>query len=211
MTSVILAPVSQDSLAPRSVPVREYVAGGRIKGGILRAHLRWAREHADPDTFRTLLDALPPARVADLSNLILATSWYPLQWLVDLDRAIISRLGEGDRTILRSTGQFAARSTLRHVRESLLREDPHTFLRHVSLLQSHFTDFGTSTWEQLGSSFGRMTHRHWRCFSPTLCASSAGFYEDAVRMSGSLGVTVDEMGCQCRGDKHCTFLVRWNA
>jgi predicted hydrocarbon binding protein len=82
-------------------------------------------------------------------------------------------------------------------------------LSHVALLQSHFTDFGASTWERLGTSFGRLTHRYWRCFSPTLCNGSSGFYEECVRMSGGSGITVEETSCQCRGDKHCAFLVRW--
>jgi predicted hydrocarbon binding protein len=156
-----------------------------------------------------MLDALPPKRVAELSDVLYATRWYPLQSLVDLDHAIVAAIGDGDRSVLRSAGRFTAAATLRHVRASLLREDPHSFLRHVALLQSHFADFGAATWERLGSTSGRMTHRHWRCFGPTLCESSAGFYEEAARMAGGSGATAEELSCQCRGDKHCSFLVRW--
>lgn len=207
-----VAPLNQTAhhgYVPRESPLREYAAGGRVKGGILRAHLRWAREQVAPDTFRAMLDTLSPARVAELSQVLLATSWYPLQWLVDLDRAIVATIGEGRSSVLAGAGRFSANATLRHLHHSLFRDDPHSFLRHVALLQSHFTDFGASTWERLGSSFGRMTHRYWRCFSPTICEAASGFYEECVRMAGGTGVTVEETSCQCRGDKHCTFLVRW--
>ena len=180
-----------------------------MKGSVLRAHLRWAREHAEPELFRATLDALPPKRIAELSDVLYATTWYPLQWLVDLDRAIVATIGDGDPGALRSAGRFTAATTLRQVRASLLREDPHSFLRHVALLQCHFADFGAATWERLGATSGRMTHRHWRCFGPTLCESSAGFYEEAVRMAGGTGVNVEQISCQCRGEKHCSFLVRW--
>jgi len=209
MTLAPMTAVATLSALPRTTPVREYVAGGKVKGGLLRAHLRWAREHSDPETFRAMLDALPPKRVEDLSTTIFATSWYPLQWLVDLDRAIVATIGDGETFLLRNAGRFGANATLRQIHSSLLREDPHSFLRHVALLQSHFTDFGASTWERLGTSFGQVTHRYWRCFSPLLCEAAIGFYEEAVRMAGGTGVSVEETSCQCRGDKHCAFLVRW--
>lgn len=192
-------------------PVREYTAGGRIKGGILRSHLRWAREHATMDQFKALLDTLPPARVADLSATLFATSWYPLQSLIDLDRAIVETIGGGERVILRHVGRFSATANLSQLHRSLFREDPHSFLRHIALLQGQFTDFGAATWESLGGSLGRMTHRHWRCFSPLLCEASIGFYEECVRMAGGTGVVAEEASCLCRGDKHCVFELRWRA
>jgi len=207
-TAMPTTPVANTPLS-RPKQVREYAAGGRVKGGILRAHLRWARETVDADAFRQLLDSLPAKRVADLSNVLYATSWYPLEWLVDLDHAIVTTIGAGSGEVLRGAGRFAAGANLSMVHRSLLREDPHPFLRHVSLLQSQFTDFGASTWELLGGSFGRMTHRHWRCFSPMLCQSSIGFYEECARMAGGTRVTVEETSCQCRGDRHCAFDVRW--
>jgi hypothetical protein len=209
MSIALLPPATSERFVPRETPVREYTGGGRIKGGVLRAHLRWAREHVGPDAFRALLDTLPPARVADLSQVIFATSWYPLQWLVELDRAIVATIGESRESVLASAGRFSATATLRTLHQSLLRDDPHSLFRHVALLQSHFTDFGASTWERLGTSFGRVTHRYWRCFSPMLCHAAVGFYEECARMAGGTGVTVEETSCQCRGDKHCVFLVRW--
>lgn len=209
MSLALLPAVGNDRFVPRETPVREYVAGGRIKGSILRAHLRWAREQVDPEAFRAMLDCLPPARISDLAQVLLSTTWYPLQWLVDLDRAIVTTIGEGKMSVLAGPGRFSASATFRQLHDSLLRDDPHSFFRHVALLQSHFTDFGASTWERLGASSGRMTHRYWRCFSPLLCQASIGFYEECVQLSGGVGITVNETSCQCRGDKHCSFDVRW--
>lgn len=208
-TATLTSPVTNALPPHRQRQVREYAAGGRVKGGILRAHLRWARENSGTDGFRVLLDTLPATRVGDLSNVLFATTWYPLQWLVDLDHAIVATIGEGSPEVLRGAGRFAASANLSKVQRSLLREAPHPFLRHVSLLQSQFTDFGASTWEILGSSSGRMTHRHWRCFSPMLCEASIGYYEECVLMAGGTGVNVEQTSCQCRGDKHCAFDVRW--
>lgn len=211
MTSAICSLISEDRFEFRRDPVREYTAGGRIKGAVLRAHLRWAREHATMDQFKALLDAMPAARVAELSSTIYATSWYPLQTMIDLDRAIVATIGSGERFVMRSVGRFSAATTLGQLHRSLSREDPHSFLRHVALLQSQFTDFGALTWESLVSAFGRVTHRHWRCFSPLLCEASIGFYEECVRIAGGTGVSADETSCLCRDDKHCVYEVRWRA
>ncbi|MGK2859446.1 MAG: hypothetical protein ACSLFQ_19775 [Thermoanaerobaculia bacterium] len=211
MTSSICTLIPEDRFKPRRNQVREYTAGGRTKGAVLRAHLRWAREHASMDDFKAMLDAMPAARVAELSSTIYATSWYPLQTLIDLDRAIVATIGSGERFVMRSVGRFSAATNLGQLHRSLVREDPHPFLRHVALLQGQFTDFGASTWESLGGAFGRVTHRHWRCFSPLLCEASIGFYEECVRMAGGTSVSVEETACVCRDDKHCVFEVRWRA
>ena len=163
------------------------------------------------DKFKLLLDAIPANRVAELSVTIFATSWYPLQTLIDLDRAIVETIGGGERVVLRNVGRFSAGINLGQLHRSLFRDDPHPFLRHVALLQSQFTDFGGATWESLGGAFGRITHRHWRCFNPLFCEASIGFYEECVRMAGGTGITVEQTSCLCRGDKHCVFELRWRA
>jgi hypothetical protein len=188
---------------------REYLAGGRIKGGILRAHVTWAREWASAEQLRALEAALPTDKGAALSSVLLATTWYPFSWLVELNRVIADTLGNGDRTILRQPGRYSANANLETVFRAFDRNDPHKFFRFSALLHTQFQDFGSATYEQVGPSHGRMHHRHSRCFSPYYCESAIGYYEQCARMHRLEDVVVEETICQCMDQSTCTFEIRW--
>lgn len=200
--------IDMTSRRPRVV-VREYLAGGRVKGGILRAHLTWAREWATFEQWKALDASLPVEVRSGLSSVILATTWYPFSWLVEVNRCIVEVLGEGDRSILRQAGRYSANANLQTVFRAFDRDDPHKFFRFSALLHTQFQDFGSATYEQLGPAQGRMHHRHYRCFSPYHCESAAGYYEECARMHGVENVSVEEITCQCMDEPTCTFEIRW--
>ena len=140
----------------------------------------------------------------------LATTWYPFSWLVDLNHGVVNVLGKGDRSILRAAGRQTANANLATIFRAFDRDDPHKFFRFSALLHTQFQDFGSATYEQTGETQGRMHHRHYRCFSPYHCESSAGYYEQCALMHGVSGLTVEEVACQCMDDRTCTFDIRWD-
>jgi predicted hydrocarbon binding protein len=194
---------------PQSIG-REYLAGGKVKGGVLRAHIAWTREWAEPTQLKTLEDALDGDVRPALSSVVFATRWYPFRWLVELQKAIVDVLGEGDRSILRQAGRYSAAANLHSVFRAFDRDDPNKFFRFSALLHIQFQDFGSATYQQTGPNQGRMVHRHCRCFSPHHCESWAGWYEQCARMHGVAEVIVEETGCQCAGDTNCTFEIAWS-
>jgi hypothetical protein len=188
---------------------REYLAGGQVKGGVLRAHVSWAREWADAAQMKALYDTLGADVRQALASVVLTTRWYPFGWLVEVQKGLVDVLGNGNRSILRQAGRYAAAANLGSVSRAFDGDEPDRFLRLTALLHTQFQDFGSATFEQTGPRQGRMIHRHNRCFSPVHCESSAGYYEQCARMHGAVEVTVEQTSCQCLGASSCVFAIEW--
>jgi len=188
---------------------REYLAGGKVKGSVLRAHIAWIRERATPLQLEALEAELPSEARSMLSSVLLTTTWYPFSWLVELSRGAVDILGHGERPILREAGRISAGMNLDTIFRAFERDDLHKFFRFSALLHTQFQDFGSATYEQVGPTHGRMHHRHYRCFSPYYCESAIGYYEECARIHGVSGITVGEINCQCLDEPTCTFDIRW--
>lgn len=190
----------------RSTPLREVVAGGRVKGGMVRAHLDWLKKTHGDDAGARLVKALPPQASAEIAS-TLPSSWCSFDTLVALDRAIAKQYGNN---VLKDLGRFSARINLDTTYRLYKRENIHEFFRRSASLHAQFQDFGTVLYEQNGPQGGRMVHSGYVCFSPAYCASAIGYYEEALRIHGGRNVIVTESSCQCAGDSTCTFVMRWS-
>lgn len=186
--------------------LREAVAGGRVKGGMLRAHLDWLRRNHGDAALAELVRSLPPAASQEIAS-VLPTSWCSFETLVTLDRAIAQQYGHN---VLKDLGHFSARINLDTTYRLYKRDDIHDFFKRSAALHSQFQDFGTAAYEQTSDHSGRMIHSGYACYSPTYCASAIGYYEEALRIHNGRNVIVTEACCQCAGDSSCTFVLRWS-
>ena len=189
----------------RSAQLREVINGGRVKGGMLRAHLDWVRRTHDDDALTKLVRALPEKASHEIAT-TLPTSWCSFETLIALDRAIATQYGHN---VLKDLGRFSARINLDTTYRLYKRDDIHDFFKRSAALHSQFQDFGTARYEQNGDHGGRMFHSGYACFSPAYCASAIGYYEEALRIHNGRNVIVTEASCQCAGDASCTFVLRW--
>ncbi|HVT45259.1 MAG TPA: hypothetical protein VMT00_12820 [Thermoanaerobaculia bacterium] len=186
-------------------PVREVLEGGRLKGGMLRSHLRWLQEH-HPDDVDRILGTLPADLSREIGAVLLVSSWYPFATLIHFDRAIAGAFG-GDET-LRELGRHSARINLSTTYKALDRDTNHDFFEHSALVHRQFQDFGTVAYER-GAGGGRIVHSDYPCFSRIFCASAIGYYEATIKSHGAQRAQVQETECQCFGDRSCTFEMRW--
>jgi hypothetical protein len=193
---------------PKSGQPREVLAGGRLKGGIFRSHLQWVRDHRPPEDFQKLMDALSPEVKKALSGTILATSWFPFAYLIELDREIARLFGAG-KDLYRELGRYSATINLSTTYKLLDRKANHEFFRNSALLHTQFQDFGNVQYEQTGENSGRMVHTNYNSMSPQYCASALGYYEGCVESHGGRSPNVVEVECQCYGDASCTFDISW--
>jgi hypothetical protein len=193
---------------PRSGQPREVLEGGRLKGGIFRSHLQWVRDHRTAEELQELIAALSPEPRKALAGTILATSWFPFAWLIELDRLIAERFGAG-RDLYRELGRYSATINLATTYKLLDRKANHDFFRNAALLHAQFQDFGSAVYEQTGETSGRMIHSGYATMSPSYCASAVGYYEGCVASHGGASPHVVETDCQCYGDPSCTFDIRW--
>ncbi|HWW60708.1 MAG TPA: hypothetical protein VN181_05010, partial [Thermoanaerobaculia bacterium] len=170
---------------------RESLSGGHVKGAMVRAHLKYVRDHhGEPFVARTVA-ALPP-EVATEVDTALASSWCTFQSLVTLDRAIASVCGRDERALMRELGRYSAQINLTTVYRAFRRDDIHDFFRRGAALHRQFQDFGTTEYEQLAPTRGRICVRNAVCFSPAYCASEAGYLEEVVAIHGGKDATIME-------------------
>jgi hypothetical protein len=186
----------------------EALTGGRIRDGIVNAHLQWVRDyHGDlaaervllqlPPSLRTEVEALPPG------------GWCSFESVVALDRAIETLLGRGREGFLRELGRYSADINLSTADRPFRPEGIHAFFRHAAVLHARFQDFGAVRYEQGGDSGGRMVHWDYPCYSRVYCASAIGYYEQSIVIHGLRSVSVRETSCQCAGDAACMFELSW--
>ncbi|SRR5581483_1231269 len=194
---------------PKQGQPREVLTPGRLKGGIFKSHLQWVSDKHPYDA-QKVLDRLQPDVKKELSAKILATSWFPFAWLVQLDRAIAEQFGAGRQgALLRELGRYSAVINLSTTYKLLDRKANHEFFRHSALLHAQFQDFGKNTYQQTGETSGRMIYSEYKTFSPVFCTSAVGYFEGCVESHGGANVSVAELECQCYGDRTCTFEISW--
>jgi hypothetical protein len=186
----------------------EHLAGGRVKGSMIRAHLDWVRDHAAREETIELFESLPPGVRQQVST-VLAASWYGFATLIAVDRTILALFGRDDIRFLEQLGAYSARMNLAGVYRLFRRDDLHDFFRRAAVLHRQFQDFGTAEYVELAPSAGVMHHRDYPSFSPLYCASAIGFYRECVALHGGKEIEVMETECQCAGAAACTFAMAW--
>lgn len=189
--------------------MHESLAGGHVKGAMVRAHLQFVRDRLGEAAVERTLAALPP-HLADEVQGMLASSWCAFETLIALDRAIARITGEEERRLMRDLGRYSAQINLTTVYRAFRRDDIHEFFRRGASLHRQFQDFGTSEYEQLAGTQARIRVRDAVCFSPAYCSSEAGYLEEVIAIHGGTGSNVFESTCQCSGDALCTFELRWH-
>jgi len=186
----------------------EILTGGRVKGGIVRAHLQWVRDYHGAAAVERLVAALPADARAEVDGVI-ATSWCEFATVVRLDRTIEAMFGRGRPLFLRELGRYSADLNLSGAYRMFRSADLHEFFRRSVLLHRQFQDFGTVSYEPAGDTAGSMIHSNYPCFSPVYCHSAIGYYEQAIVVHGAKANLVIESSCQCAGDASCTFELEW--
>lgn len=189
---------------------REVLEGGRLKGGVFRSHIRWIQDHHGEAGVKRVFESLSDEVSSALSSVILATSWYPFAWLIELDKAIGKIWApRREKELIRDLGRYSATINLTTTYKAFSRDTNHEFFQNSAILHKQFQDFGDVTYEQTGDDSGKMIHRGYPCFSPIFCASALGYYEACLHSHGAVIVNVTEPLCQCRGDDSCTFELSW--
>jgi len=178
-----------------------------VKGAMVRAHLQFVRDRLGDAGVTRVLGALPAPVLAEVQG-ILPSTWCSFESLVLLDRAIARAAGREERELMRELGRYSAQINLSTVYRAFNREDIHEFFRLSATLHRQFQDFGTCEYQHLGEGRGRISVRNALCFSPAYCDSEIGYLEQVITTHGGTPI-VSESACQCSGDDHCTFELRW--
>ncbi|HKS24667.1 MAG TPA: hypothetical protein VJZ76_17855 [Thermoanaerobaculia bacterium] len=186
----------------------ESLAGGRVKGVMVRAHLQFVRDRLGEQALEATMSALPAPVAAEVDG-ILASTWCAFGSLVALDRTIARVAGREERELMHDLGRYSAQINLSTVYRAFHRDDIHEFFRNSAMLHRQFQDFGDCVYERVGTMHGRISVCNAVCYSPAYCSSEAGYLEQVIATHGGTAAKVSESACQCAGDDRCTFELRW--
>ena len=184
----------------------EQTEGGRVHSSVAAAHIQWVRNYHGDAAVRELFRMLDADVARELGS---EGGWMSFASLVALDQTIERKFGRGRGGFLRELGRYSAHLNLRAARVHLRGAAVHDFFHSSALLHARFQDFGTVLYEELGLTHGRMSHVDASCFSPVWCASTIGYYEQALVMQDAVPVRVEEVACRCNGDATCVFELQW--
>lgn len=179
--------------------------GGRVKGSVIRPHVDWVRDHGDRSEVIEFFQEIRPA-----VRVVSASRWYAFEDLIQVDRVIVTRFGNGDPGCMSDIGRYAAQQVLGRVPQPGDSSAIAQFLYRSAVLHHDDHDFGNAIYRSLGEREGQLVRANWTSFSPLYCAMTAGFYREAVRLLGGSNVEVWESECLCRGGAACRFEMMWS-
>lgn len=183
--------------------------GGNLKGVMLQGHIAWLKEHATPEQYRAFFEHASP-ELAQIGQVILATSWYPFRLLIELDRRILDQFGGAHPNVLEELGTFSATVGLGKIYRSMQRPSFHEFLERMSGVHDRYQDYGEIEYVRSGISSARIIYRKYTVYSPIFCASAGGYFKGAAAIHHCANARVAETSCHCRGDRACTYEVHWS-
>jgi|SRR5947209_4462277 len=190
-------------------PFRELLKDGKIKGGMMAAHVEFATKGRTPAELLRFWAMLPSELQESLQTMILPVKWYEFSDLMTVDRAIVKVYGNGDPVVLRRVGSLSARHNFNGPYKAYRRDDIHEFLANGARFHPKFQDFGDAVYVKTSPSSGQMVHSGYSSYSPLFCESALGFYHEALEIHHARTIEVHETSCQCRGMGSCTFVLRW--
>ncbi len=194
------------------VAKRNVLQGGKVKGALVIARMRYVRAQGSEDSER-VLRRLTRADQAVLRGVLLPETWYPADLLARLELTIAAVLANGDRRALfLALGRFSADTNLGEgggQRPYLRAGDPHFLLRSVPRLYASQHSDGTRTYEQTGVRSAAIRTLDGGAPDAEECLTTVGWLRRAVELSGGQAVVVAETRCRSEGAACCEYAVSW--
>lgn len=187
----------------------EAITSGRVKGGIISAHLDWAEERLGKRHLTILSNHLPAESALILDRGFVAFDWHPFSLLINLDRAIAAAVGDLPTEVYKNLGRHSARFNLHGVYKAFTRDGAHEFFSQEAIHHRQFLDTGSATYTKTGATSCTLRIDDMSCFSSVFCASAEGYYEEAVALHKGQAIRVDETSCRARSDHACIFEISW--
>jgi hypothetical protein len=190
--------------------MKERLDGGRVRGGILQAHLHWVEDQRLPGGITALKARVSDETARVLDGPVLPISWYPFRALVEADRATAALAGGDEKATVVELGRHSARRNLAAGYRFYNRSQPHEFFATVTRMHPQYLDFGREEYESAGPTACRILLLDHSCYSKIYCWSALGYYEQATAFQGGREPEVAEVECACEGAPRCCFELRWS-
>jgi len=182
-----------------------------LKGVSFRATTAFIKNRAGDEGLHKALELLPEESRASLSRPILATEFYPFEWIVDLMDAGTKVIGGDRREILREIGEYSCESALTTVYKIFFKVGSPDFIMRKSsqVFSTYFRGVGNMGLVEQSKGFARVHIDGFQGGHADFCRRLDGYFAKVLELSGGREVQVVHSMCAYSGGSVCEWIARW--
>jgi hypothetical protein len=180
-----------------------------LKGQLFVARLQYLRRAHGAEAIGRVIDALAPEDRERLKG-VESDGWYPFATLVRFDKTV-ARLVETDPGVYERLGEASSRVRNEWLGEHAALVSVHSFLSRAADEHRRFHTFGRGEYRRTGFTQGELSFLEYPEVDLTYCLGARGYLRATVELLTGGPVEVEELSCQCHGDRACRFRLRWTA
>jgi predicted hydrocarbon binding protein len=184
----------------------------QIKGFAVRGLLKYVKESGHPGGIPALLAGLDPAAMRHFENKILSSNWYPYEAFVGLLHAIDAELGQGDRAVMPSIGEFSGRQDAGSIfRFVAALSSIESIVQRADFLWQRYCTRGRFEVVELEPGRLRLALDEFPEIDRAHCALIAGWIRGLGEAVGAHQANFEQTSCVHRGDGRCEFAGTWQS
>lgn len=199
-------------LIPRSSDVVQPVA--LLKGMSFRTTLGFAKARKGDEGLAKVIASLPEPMRAKLGGSVLATEYFPFDWIVALQSAVVDVVGGEKRAVLREIGRYSCENALTTVYKIFFKlGSPEYIIRKAA--QVYGTYFkGGGEFRMLDETKGscRLQIDRYPGGHADFCRRLDGYFEMVLELSGGKSIQVVHSACAYTSPtgKTCEWIAKWS-
>ena len=202
----VVAPVPRpsDTLAPVA----------QLKGMSFRTTLGFAKARKGDEGLARVIASLPEPMRGKIGTTVLATEFYPFDWIVTLQNAVCDVVGGEKRATLRELGRFSCESALTTVYKIFFKlGSPEYIIRKAAQVYGTYFKGGGEIHvveEQKGSC--RLQIDRYPGGHGDFCRRLDGYFEMILELSGGKSIQVVHSSCAYASSagKTCEWVAKWS-
>lgn len=199
-----------DDLIYGAPPLRDEVGRCEVKAVTLESRRRTVQARFGDEGVAKVAAALSGEPLRLWTSPLFTSAWLPIAPQLEVDRAIIEQLCDGDLDRMVALVTEAAESELHLVYRFLLKlGSPAFLLKRMGVAFETKVRPGKMRVLEIGERFG-VSEITDVVLPPYVCGRTApGWAARALELSGARGVESVQVACRHRGDPTCRYETRW--
>ena len=191
------------------------LGGTLLKGMSYRTTLGFIKSKVGEEGLQKAIATLPDDARSAFQKGVLATEFYPFEWIVLLQQAGLSVIGGDKRSVLREMGRFSAENALTTVYKIFFKVGSPEFIikKATAVYATYFKGGGEIRMVEESKGFIRMQIDRYPGGHPEFCRRLDGYYEMILELSGAKNIQVVHGSCAYASNppgKACEWTAKWS-
>lgn len=183
----------------------------QVKGTAVLGTIRFIKETFGEEGLAQVKARLSPEDQQRMEDVVLASAWYPVSFLLALMRAAKQEFGAGMPDIITRIGRASADYAHTTVYKLVFKVgSPQWIISKASVIFSSFYDQGKMVVTESGAGFANVEIRDFGEPAPEFCERIAGWCVRTFELSGAKNIRLPQVKCVSKGDKVCRFEGTWD-